>query len=164
MIERNGLGGAARVGAAAGGLPGGLSPKTTRTKSSSRPSSLLTNRRPRRRRRTPRRKLPARLRRPCTAGQPYSFTPQASDADDDFLEFTIENKPTWAAFSAETGALTGTPADANVGESGDITISVTDGRDTRSVGPFNINGHAAQADAAAERIRRRRFPACRPTR
>jgi hypothetical protein len=73
-----------------------------------------------------------------TAGQPYSFTPQATDADDDFLEFTIENMPTWAAFSAETGALTGTPADANVGESGDITISVTDGRDTRSVGPFNI--------------------------
>ena len=73
------------------------------------------------------------------AGQAYAFTPQASDADDDFLEFTIENKPTWAAFSTETGALTGTPADANVGETADITISVTDGRDTRSVGPFRIN-------------------------
>ncbi len=77
-----------------------------------------------------------------TAGQPYSFTPQASDADDDFLEFTIENKPTWAAFSAETGALTGTPGDANVGDSGEITISVTDGRDTRSVGPFTITVRA----------------------
>lgn len=73
------------------------------------------------------------------SGQPYAFTPQASDADDDFLEFTIENKPMWAAFSVETGALTGTPADANVGETGDITISVTDGHDTRSVGPFRIN-------------------------
>jgi hypothetical protein len=72
------------------------------------------------------------------AGQPYAFTPQASDADNDFLEFTIENKPMWAAFSVETGALTGTPGDANVGETGDITISVTDGRDTRSVGPFRI--------------------------
>ncbi|MGH8241593.1 MAG: Ig domain-containing protein, partial [Steroidobacteraceae bacterium] len=74
-----------------------------------------------------------------TAGQLYSFTPQASDADDDFLEFTIENKPMWATFSAETGALTGTPADANVGDTAEITISVTDGRDTRSVGPFVIS-------------------------
>ncbi len=72
------------------------------------------------------------------AGKPYSFTPQASDADEDFLEFTIENKPTWATFSAETGALTGTPTDADVGDTADITISVTDGRDTRSVGPFKI--------------------------
>lgn len=73
-----------------------------------------------------------------TAGQAYSFTPQASDADNDFLEFTIQNKPVWATFSAETGALTGTPGDANVGTAPDITISVTDGRDTRSVGPFGI--------------------------
>ena len=72
------------------------------------------------------------------AGKLYSFTPQASDADEDFLEFTIENKPTWAAFDTETGALTGTPTDADVGDTTDITISVTDGRDTRSVGPFKI--------------------------
>jgi hypothetical protein len=72
------------------------------------------------------------------SGKPYSFTPQASDADNDFLEFTIEGKPTWMAFNTETGALTGTPTDANIGETADITISVTDGRDTRSVGPFRI--------------------------
>ena len=72
------------------------------------------------------------------AGKPYSFTPQASDADDDFLEFTIENKPSWATFSAETGTLTGTPTDGDVGDTADITISVSDGSDTRSVGPFKI--------------------------
>ncbi len=72
------------------------------------------------------------------AGKIYSFTPQASDADDDFLEFTIEGKPTWTSFSAETGAMTGTPTDSDVGDTADITISVTDGRDTRSVGPFKI--------------------------
>jgi hypothetical protein len=72
------------------------------------------------------------------AGKLYSFTPQASDADNDFLEFTIEGKPTWMAFNTETGAVTGTPTDADVGDTGDITISVTDGRDTRSVGPFKI--------------------------
>ena len=72
------------------------------------------------------------------AGKLYAFTPQASDADNDFLEFTIEGKPTWMAFNTETGAATGTPTDADVGDTADITISVTDGRDTRSVGPFRI--------------------------
>lgn len=72
------------------------------------------------------------------AGYDYSFTPQAKDADDDFLEFTIVNKPSWASFSADTGTLTGNPADTDVGDTQDITISVTDGRDQRSVGPFKI--------------------------
>jgi len=72
------------------------------------------------------------------AGKPYSFTPIASDADDDFLEFTVENKPAWATFNTETGTLAGTPTDADIGDTSDITISVTDGRDTRSVGPFKI--------------------------
>ena len=73
------------------------------------------------------------------AGQVYSFTPTASDADNDFLEFTGANVPAWAQVNAETGALTGTPADAHVGDTGEITLSVTDGRDTRSIGPFVIN-------------------------
>lgn len=72
------------------------------------------------------------------SGKPYSFTPQASDADNDFLEFTIDGKPTWMSFNTETGALVGTPTDANIGDTADITINVTDGRDTRSVGPFKI--------------------------
>lgn len=72
------------------------------------------------------------------AGQLYSFVPNASDEDDDFLEFTITNQPAWATFSDETGALEGTPGDAHVGETDDITITVTDGRDTRSIGPFRI--------------------------
>lgn len=73
-----------------------------------------------------------------TAGEAYSFTPSATDADEDFLEFSITNKPDWATFSADTGALSGTPPDAVVGESEDITITVSDGRDTRAIGPFRI--------------------------
>lgn len=73
-----------------------------------------------------------------TAGEAYSFQPEASDADGDFLEYTITNQPVWATFSDETGSLTGTPTDANVGDSGDITITITDGKDTRSIGPFTI--------------------------
>lgn len=72
------------------------------------------------------------------AGEAYSFQPAASDADGDFLEYTITNKPEWATFSDETGVLTGTPSDAHVGDSGDITITITDGKDTRSIGPFTI--------------------------
>ena len=72
------------------------------------------------------------------AGEAYSFKPDASDADQDFLEFSITGKPEWATFSTETGELTGTPTDTAVGDSEDITITVTDGRDTRSIGPFKI--------------------------
>lgn len=71
-------------------------------------------------------------------GQAYSFQPVASDADQDFLEYTITNQPSWATFNDESGLLTGVPADAHVGESQDITITVTDGKDTRSIGPFKI--------------------------
>jgi hypothetical protein len=73
-----------------------------------------------------------------TAGEPYRFEPTALDPDDDFLEFFITNKPAWASFDPETGILSGTPDDASVGDSAEITISVTDGRDTRSIGPFSI--------------------------
>jgi hypothetical protein len=72
------------------------------------------------------------------SGQNYSFTPAATDPDNDFLEFAITNKPAWATFSVDTGVLTGVPGDANVGQSPDITITVTDGRDQRAVGPFRI--------------------------
>ncbi len=85
-------------------------------------------------------------------GTAYAFTPVASDEDNDFLEFEITNKPEWAEFSVETGALTGTPQAAHVGPSGDITISVTDGRELRSIGPFRItvtaNAPAPSANTA----------------
>lgn len=74
------------------------------------------------------------------AGQLYSFKPQASDADpNDFLEFQVTNKPDWAAFSVESGELKGTPGDSDVGQTADITIEVTDGREKRAIGPFRIN-------------------------
>lgn len=83
------------------------------------------------------------------SGQTYTFVPAASDADQDFLEFQITNKPNWAQFSTETGSLTGTPQDEDVGETDDITIAVTDGRDQRAVGPFKIRiGHRGGTDTA----------------
>jgi hypothetical protein len=78
------------------------------------------------------------------AGQMYTFTPEASDLDGDFIEFSIENQPQWATFSTETGELKGIPGDADVGDTADITISVTDGVDKRSIGPFTINTKGRQ--------------------
>jgi hypothetical protein len=73
------------------------------------------------------------------AGTAYSFVPTASDANGDALAFTITNMPTWAAFDTTTGKLSGTPTTANVGAYTAITISVSDGTDSASIGPFNIN-------------------------
>ncbi len=72
------------------------------------------------------------------SGQTYTFAPAAIDAEQDFLEFQVTNKPAWTQFSDETGTLSGTPQDEDVGETADITIAVTDGRDHRAVGPFRI--------------------------
>ncbi|HVF18510.1 MAG TPA: putative Ig domain-containing protein [Steroidobacteraceae bacterium] len=82
-------------------------------------------------------------------GKIYTFTPSASDADNDFLEFEITNKPAWATFSVETGTLSGTPAAGHVGQSQDITIVVTDGREERAIGPFRITVAAATGGAPA---------------
>ena len=57
----------------------------------------------------------------------YSFTPTMTDANsNDTHTFSITNKPTWASFSASTGALTGTPLNADVGSHSNIVITVTD--------------------------------------
>jgi hypothetical protein len=72
------------------------------------------------------------------AGQAYSFTPSATDADNDPLGYTITGRPAWASFNLQTGALTGTPQDADVGQSGDISITVSDGKSSAVLGPFRI--------------------------
>lgn len=69
------------------------------------------------------------------AGQSFTFTPAASDADGDELVFSIENKPDWASFDTATGSLSGTPTK---GFYRNIKISVTDGYDTTSLDTFEI--------------------------
>ena len=73
-----------------------------------------------------------------TAGTFYSFRPTASDLDGDTLAFSIQNKPTWATFSATTGRLSGTPAASDAGTSARITISVTDQVEVVSLPSFSI--------------------------
>lgn len=73
------------------------------------------------------------------AGELYQFTPSASDVDeDDVLVFSISNAPAWANFDTATGTLSGTPTEDNVGVSGAIVISVSDGSDSVALPAFTI--------------------------
>jgi hypothetical protein len=72
------------------------------------------------------------------AGNAYSFTPTASDADGNSLTFSVTNKPSWAAFNTATGALTGTPTTAQAGTYSNIVISVSDGTAKVSLAAFAI--------------------------
>jgi hypothetical protein len=62
------------------------------------------------------------------AGNLYSFTPTAKDANGDTLTFSISNKPGWATFSTSTGKLSGTPSSAQTGTYSNIIIKVSDGK------------------------------------
>ncbi|MCT8945168.1 Ig-like domain-containing protein [Shewanella putrefaciens] len=69
---------------------------------------------------------------------PYSFIPTATDTAGDTLTFSITNKPTWATFEPATGALTGTPTNADIGITNGIVISVSDGTLSTSLPAFSI--------------------------
>lgn len=71
-------------------------------------------------------------------GQLYEFTPTASDADGDTLEFTIARKPSWASFDRSTGRLSGTPDTEDAGNFTNIGISVSDGTVSAALTGFDI--------------------------
>ncbi|MCF6455829.1 tandem-95 repeat protein [Pseudoalteromonas sp. MMG024] len=72
------------------------------------------------------------------AGSSYSFSPTASDPDNDELTFTITNQPTWSIFDTSSGELSGTPNVDNIGTTSNIVISVSDGDLSASLLPFSI--------------------------
>jgi hypothetical protein len=84
-----------------------------------------------------------------TAGQSYSFTPTASDAEGQKLTFSITGKPAWAAFDTATGRLSGAPTSANVGVTSGIVISVTDGQYTTSLPSFAVEVKSAPTVGSA---------------
>jgi hypothetical protein len=71
-------------------------------------------------------------------GDMYSFTPNATDADNDKLTFSIQNKPGWAVFDSASGRLSGQPSLGDEGAYNNIRISVSDGKDSASTAGFNI--------------------------
>jgi hypothetical protein len=72
------------------------------------------------------------------AGRAYNFFPGANDTDSDPLTFSATGLPAWARITAQTGAISGTPMEADVGQTGDIVVSVTDGKATASLPAFRI--------------------------
>ncbi len=83
-----------------------------------------------------------------TVGQPYSFTPTASDPDGQTLTFSIVNKPSWANFSTSTGRLSGTPAAADAAAYSGIVISVSDGSASASLSSFTLTVQQVQTGSA----------------
>ncbi|MEJ2395311.1 MAG: putative Ig domain-containing protein, partial [Candidatus Thiodiazotropha sp.] len=78
----------------------------------------------------------------------YSFTPTATDADNDTLTFDIANSPSWCSFNNTTGELFGTPGIGDVGVYADITISVSDGAESIALPAFTISVLSAPGGGA----------------
>ncbi|MGD8588929.1 MAG: hypothetical protein PVG22_08880 [Chromatiales bacterium] len=68
----------------------------------------------------------------------YSFKPAVSDPEGSPLIFSITNLPNWARFYQLDGLLTGIPSADDIGLYEGITISVSDGIDTATLGPISI--------------------------
>jgi hypothetical protein len=81
----------------------------------------------------------------------YLFLPQASDPEGQTLTFSITNLPAWANFDTATGELSGTPGPANVGQTDNIVISVTDGEASASLSAFSITVADVQMGSATLR-------------
>ncbi|MBJ6727976.1 putative Ig domain-containing protein [Geomesophilobacter sediminis] len=67
-------------------------------------------------------------------GNSYLFVPTATDAQ----SFSVVNKPSWASFDSHTGALTGTPTNANAGTTAAIILSATNTTGSASLAAFSI--------------------------
>jgi len=86
----------------------------------------------------------------ATVGQAYTFAPVGDDANDDTLTYSISNKPSWLTFTPSTGRVTGTPATANIGSTGAIVITVSDGEASASL-QFTVTVQAAPVTPPANR-------------
>ena len=71
-------------------------------------------------------------------GSPYTFTPNAADADGDPLSFNVTGLPSWANFDRNTGMLSGVPQSGDAGVYGNIVITVVDGAEAAVLAPFYI--------------------------
>ncbi len=71
-------------------------------------------------------------------GSRYSFQPTVTDVPGASFTFAIANQPSWAAFDAATGRLTGTPSASNIGVYDHVEISVSDGQGHAALNPFSI--------------------------
>ena len=80
----------------------------------------------------------------------YDFHPSARDPEGRTLKFTVVNKPSWAAFSAKSGRLTGYPT--SPGSWSNIQIRVSDGVNVATLPAFSITASVRATTNAAPTI------------
>ncbi|MDY7007840.1 MAG: putative Ig domain-containing protein [Cyanobacteriota bacterium] len=68
----------------------------------------------------------------------YSFTPVLKNLKSKNLQFAIDQKPDWATFDANTGKLSGTPDENDVGKKYNLIITVSDKKETINLLPFSL--------------------------
>ena len=76
-----------------------------------------------------------------TAGQRYSFQPNASDPTGAALIFSIVNRPRWAAFDSANGRLEGTPSSADSGRYPGIRITASSATASATLPAFDLVIH-----------------------
>ena len=103
-------------------------------------------------------------------GVTYDYQPVATDPDGDTLRFTADNLPPWASMDPNTGRITGTPGENDLGEYESITIVVADAAGRTESNPFSITVLPAptpppesESRRCSGRRRRRRSTARRST-
>lgn len=72
-------------------------------------------------------------------GELYRFAPDATDAEDDQLQFSLQGAPGWLSIDPSTGVINGIAADADVGRYSDIALTVTDGEYTVELPAFSLD-------------------------
>lgn len=84
------------------------------------------------------------------AGSTYAFSPTVSGSGK--LEFSIQNKPSWASFNASTGSLSGKPGAPQAGVYPGILISVSDGAQSAALPTFSVTVTAPGSTAGPPTI------------
>lgn len=74
----------------------------------------------------------------AVVGTTYNFSPSVTAAAGSKLTYSIQNKPVWASFDTNSGALSGAPDASNVGTYANIVISASDGSANASLAAFSI--------------------------
>jgi hypothetical protein len=73
----------------------------------------------------------------ATEGQEYSYTPTATDEEEDSLAWSLDNQPSGMTVDSATGVVTWTP-DGGVNTSGAVTLTVDDGYGGADAETFTI--------------------------
>jgi hypothetical protein len=85
----------------------------------------------------------------ATTGAAYSFTPELAGAAT-AVTYTVSNLPGWATFNSQTGAVSGTPTEADIGTFNAVTIIASTNAASAALPAFSITvAQAAKTGTAS---------------